>query len=327
MKLEWSRRRVLTAAGAIAAGSMPKWVVAQTYPHKPVTVVIPSAAGGMSDPFVNLLAEQLRKQFGQTAVMDFRAGGGSVIGSKYVAGAQPDGYTLLLGNIGPLAITPALEQVSYNPSTDFTPIALIIRSPNLMVVGPKLKVGSVAEVIAEARRQPGKLSYGSSGVGSSHHLAGELFKQRTGVDIVHVPYKGGAPAVNDLMGGHVDMMFGNTALVVEQVKTGVLKPLAFTGRSRNSLFPQVPTMEEAGVADYEVTSWLGLLGPANLPAAVVVALNEAMNAALQTEGGKAVITRFAGEAGTGTPADFRQFIASEQRKWGDVIRKANLKAS
>ena len=307
---------------------MPFTAAAQaSYPQKPVTVVVPSAAGGMSDPFVNLLSEQMRKQFGQPAVMEFRAGGGSTIGTKHVAGAEPDGYTLLLGNIGPLAISPALQQVNYNASTDFTPIALIIRSPNVLVVGPKLKVNNVAELIAEAKRQPGKLSFVSSGVGSSHHLAGELFKERTGVDIAHVPYKGGAPAVNDLMGGHVDMMFANTALVVEQVKAGALRPLAGTGRSRAQIFAQVPTMEEAGVKDYDVTSWLGLLGPAKLPQPIVASLNDAMNKALQTEAGKAVVARFAGEAPLGSPAEFGQFIASEQRKWGDLIRKANLKAS
>lgn len=328
MNLRLNRRAFTAALAAGAAGAVAPGALAQAYPQRPVTVVVPAVAGGMSDGFVTLLGDLMKKEFGQPVVMEFRGGAGGTIATKYVSTAAPDGYTLLLGNIGPLAISPAMDpQLNYDASKDLTPISLIITSPNVLVVNPKSPVQSVQDLVALAKARPGKLSFSSAGVGSSHHLAGELFKLRAGVDMVHVPYKGGAPAVADLIGGHVDMMFSNTALVAQQVQSGALRAVAVTGRGRSQVFPNLPTIGESGMPGYEVTSWLALVGPANMPAAVVGKLNEAMQKVLQSEAGKAQLKKFGGEAGTGTAAEFRDFMLSEQRKWAEVVKKANIKSA
>lgn len=320
-------RRVFTTALAVGAtGVLPLRAAAQDWPQKPITVVIPAVAGGMSDGFVTLLGDFLKKELGQPVVMDFRGGAGGTIATKHVTQALPDGHVLLLGNIGPLAISPALDpQLNYDASKDVTPIALIITSPNVLVVAPKSPIRTVQDLIAQAKAKPGKLSFSSAGVGSSHHLAGELFKLRAGVDLMHVPYKGGAPAVADVMGGHVDMMFSNIALVASHVQAGGLRAVALTGRSQNDVFPGVPTVQESGIPGFEVGSWLALVGPAGMPAPVVAKLNDAMNRVLQSEAGKAQLKKFGGEPGTGNAAEFREFMLAEQKKWAEVVKKANIK--
>ncbi|MDO8277074.1 MAG: tripartite tricarboxylate transporter substrate binding protein [Burkholderiaceae bacterium] len=301
--------------------------MSQNYPVRPITMVVPAAPGGLTDVFVQLLGEQVRKDLGQPLVMEHRGGAGGIVASKHVAQSAPDGYTFLMGNVGNLAINSGLDpNLSYDVARDFVPVAYVVLFHNVLVVHPSVPAQNVQQLIALAKQQPGKMGYASAGVGQSHHLSGELFKQAVGIDIIHVPYKGAAPAMVDLTGGHVPMMFANIPLAIKHIEAGSLRPLAVTGAKRSESLPNVPTMEEAGVKGYNVYSWLGIVAPAGTPQPIVNRMNEIMAKVMQSEAGKAQLKKINAEPAFGTPAEFGAFMASEQRKWREVIRKGNIKA-
>jgi len=313
-------------AGAVATAVSAGAVSADTYPSRPITIVVPSAPGGLSDGFVRLVGDAMQAAWGQPVVMEHRPGAGGIIGTQHVAKAAPDGYTLLMGNIGPLAINPSLyPSVPYDVGRDLKAVALVSSYPNVLVVNPKVPVKTVQELIKLAKDKPGSLNFASAGVGQSHHLSGEMFKNMTGVDIVHVPYKGTGPALADLLGGHVEMMFSNVPAAITYIKAGTLRPLGSTGLARSKALPDVPTIAEAGVPGYDVISWLAMVAPAKTPDAIVDRLNAVILKALASPAGEKHLASLGADPGTGSPAAFDAFMKAEQKKWGDLIRAAGIK--
>ena len=301
-------------------------VHAQDYPSKPVRFVVPFAPGGTTDVLARLVGEKLSASLGQQFVVDNKPGAGGNVGTAQVAKAEPDGYTLLMGTVGTHAINASIyPSLPYDPVQDFAPVTLVATVPNVLVVNPEVPANSVAELIALAKEKPGELNFASSGNGSSIHLSGELFKAMTGVDIVHVPYKGSGPAVVDLLGVQVDMMFDNLPSSAPQIKAGKLRPLAVTTKERSPMLPDVPTMAEAGVPGFESYSWFGILAPAGTPEAIVNKLQGEIAKALADP---AMRERFAevGAVPVGdTPAEFADLIAAETAKWAKVVEEAGVK--
>ncbi len=301
---------------------------ADDYPARPIRIIVPTAPGGITDGFVQLIAEAVRAAWGQTAVMEHRAGAGGIIGTDFVAKAAPDGYTLLAGNIGPLVIAPYLQQgkVPYDAARDFTPVVLLATFANVLVVNPSVPAANLGDLIRMAKAKPGNLHFASPGVGQSQHLSGELFKRMTGINIVHVPYKGTGPALTDLIGGQVEMMFSNIPPALPYIASGKLRPLAVTGSARSGALPDVPTLAESGVRDYQVVSWIGLFAPAGTPSTVVSRLHAEIARALASPAGRQRFASAGADAGTGSPQDFGAFLAAERVKWSTLIREANIKA-
>ena len=310
-------------AGLLGLGAGP--AQAQDYPTKPVRFVVPFAPGGTTDVLARLLGEKLSASLGQQFVIDNQAGAGGNIGTAQVAKAEPDGYTILMGTVGTHAINQSIyPRLPFDPIKDFAPVTLVATVPNVLVVNPEVPVHSVAELIALAKEKPGELNFASSGNGSSIHLSGELFKSMTGVDMVHVPYKGSGPAVVDLLGGQVEMMFDNLPSSAPHIKAGTLRPLGVTSKERSPTLPDVPTIAEAGVPGYEALSWFGVLVPAGTPDAVVTRLQQEIAKILADP---AMRERFAelGAVPVGdTPAEFAAFIGTETAKWADVVQKAGI---
>ncbi len=316
-------RALLTFAAALASLAAS---AQSAYPSKPITVIVPSAPGGLSDPIVRFLGEAVQRAWGQPFVMEHRAGAGGVVGTHAVAQAAPDGYTLLFGNIGPLAVMPALQpKLPYDVARDFEPLALVVTFGNVLVVNPSLPVNSVRELIALAKLKPGTLNFASAGNGQSHHLSGELFKSMTGVDIVHVPYKGSSPALTDLMGGQVQMMFSNIPAALPFIKSGRLKALGVTGPRRSSEMPEVPTVAEAGVPGYNVQSWVALVAPAKTPKAIIERLNAEVQKAWDTAEGQKLLTSLNADAAGGSAEQFGTFLRAEALKWAKLIDDAKIK--
>ena len=258
-------RYLISVLSALIMGSLVGQAAHAEFPERGVKIVVPFPAGGSNDVVARLLGTRLSQLWGQPVVVDNRGGGGGNIGAEAVARSPADGYTLLLAAPGPLVVNQSLySKLSFNPERDFTPIALIASVPIVLAVNPDVKATTVSELIALAKASPGKLNFGSSGLGSTNHLAGELLKARAGIDIVHIPYRGAAPAMNDLIAGEMPMMFDNMPAVRPQVQGGKIRALAVAGAARSPLFPELPTMVEAGVANFEASSWFGLVGPAKL---------------------------------------------------------------
>jgi tripartite-type tricarboxylate transporter receptor subunit TctC len=267
-KITSTRRRALLGLGTamMAGGALPGRARAQTYPSRPVQLIVAYPPGGATDVIGRLLAERLREKLGQPVIVDNRPAGGATIGMAAAARAAPDGHTLAIGNGHTLSINPTLfADPGYSPTRDFTPISLICNSQNLVVVHPSVPANSLAELIAYMKAHPGQLNYASTGSGSPGHLAAELFKSMAGVDMVHVPYRGAAPVLADMLSGRVQVYFANPASVVGSLREGKLRALAVTGGHRSELFPDLPTAQEAGLPGFAVDSWYGLLGPAGLP--------------------------------------------------------------
>lgn len=300
---------------------------AQDYPTRPIRVIVPSAPGGLTDTFVQLIGDALRTAWGQTVVMEHKAGAGGIIGSDFVAKSAPDGYTLLAGNIGPLTITPYLRQgkVPYDPARDFVPVNLLATFANVLVVNPSVPATNVGELIRLAKAKPGTLHYASPGIGQSQHMSGELFKRLAGIDIVHVAYKGTGPALTDLVGGQVEMMFSNIPPAVPFISTGRLRPLAVTGPTRSGALPNVPTVAASGLGDYQVVSWVGLFAPAGTPPMIVSRLHAEIARALGTAAAKERIAALGADVGTGSAQDFANFLSVERTKWSTLIREANIR--
>jgi tripartite-type tricarboxylate transporter receptor subunit TctC len=315
---------------AVLVGWIPVFtamaVHAQSYPSKPIKIVVPYPPGGFNDTLGRTLAAKFTESWGQPAVVENKPGANTLIGSDYVAKAPPDGYTLLIVAF-PFAVTPSLiRNMPYDTMKDFAPVALAAQSPNLLVVNPSLPVKTVGELIALAKAKPNSLSYASTGNGSSNHISMELFKSLAGVQIVHIPYKGSAPAVTDLLGGQVHLMFDNVPNVLPHVKAGKLTALGQTGTKRSPLIADIPTVAEAGVPGYEVTVWFGLVAPAGTPREVIQKLNSEVLRILAMPDVRERFLAQGVEPVGSTPEQFADHIRAQMTKWAKVVADAGVKA-
>jgi tripartite-type tricarboxylate transporter receptor subunit TctC len=299
---------------------------AADYPERPIRFVVPQAPDSATDNVARLVAPEIARQLGQSVVVDNRPGGALTIGIDAVAKSAPDGYTIGMGPVGALAITRHMvEKLPYDIERDLQPVALVSTGYMLLAASPKAPFATVRELIAYAKANPGKLSNASSSNGSPGHVSGELFKYMTGTDIVHVPYKGGAPAIADLIAGNVQLMFESTNSIAPHVKAGRVRALAVTGLQRAHSLPDVPTMIEAGVPGYEVNAWSGVIAPAGLPRAVLDKLNAAVNAAINEPTTKERLAQLGSEGGGGTPEEFGALIRRDSAKWADVIKRSGAR--
>ncbi|MGB6102807.1 MAG: tripartite tricarboxylate transporter substrate binding protein [Pusillimonas sp.] len=305
-------------AGTAAAAEWPD--------AKPITLIIPYAAGGFADTRMRMLGEELGKELGTTVVVENKAGAGGVIGTADLVRAQPDGYRIGSGHLAPLSVNPTLmpDNVRYDVSKDIIPVILIEEAPLILNVNKKVQAQSVSELVALAKKEPGALTFGSSGVGGAHHLSGELFAQDADIKMTHVPYKGGAPAATDLMAGHIDMMFEMGYAAMPAIQADKVHPLAVTSSQRLALLPDVPTMAESGLPGFESYNWQGIIVPAGTPRPIVDKLNAAFNRILQKPEVKKAFDATGGQTVGGTPEEFAEFIQSETRKWADLIKSANI---
>ena len=299
---------------------------AAEYPERPIRLVVPQAAGSATDNIARLVAPEMAKILGQAVVVDNRPGGALTIGIDAVAKAAPDGYTIGQGPVGALAITRHMvAKLPYDIERDLQPVALVTTGYMLLAVSPKTPFHSVKDLIDFARKNPGKLSNASSSNGSPGHVSGELFKSMTGTDIVHIPYKGGAPAIADLISGQVQLMFESTNSIAPHVKAGRVRALAVTGERRAISLPEVPTLIEAGVPGYEVNAWSGIITTAGVPRAVLDKLNAAVNQAILVPRTKDLLAQLGSEGGGGTPEEFAALIRRDSAKWADVVRRSGAK--
>ena len=323
MKIPLRTIQTLFAAAVLTAGAP---VHAQAYPSRPVSLVTPFPPGGAADVVIRLMAQELGKEMDATFIVDNRAGAGGAIGTSYVARANPDGYTLLLTSSSTMSINPHLTaKRPYDPFTSFTPISLVGYATNELVVTGTLPYKTVGDVIAAAKAAPGKIAFGSNGVGTLSHLMGEMFMQQAGVKMLHVPYKGAAPAVADTAAGQVSVLFSNYASVAPMVKSGKLHGLAITSLKPTPLAPGLPTIAESGLPGFEANQWWGLWGPAGLPKEVVDKLNAAATKVLTN---RDTIKRFNAEGVdllSGTPADLTAYLRADYDRWGEVVKAAGIK--
>jgi tripartite-type tricarboxylate transporter receptor subunit TctC len=320
------RRTILQATAALAPSLAAQWAQAQDkYPSKPITWVCPYAAGGNADSRSRQVAKAMGSILGQPIIIDNKAGAGGNIGTEMIARGKSDGYTIGMGNFAPLAVNHALfKKLNFDPVNDLVPIALIERGPLILMVRNDSPFKSVKDIVAAAKATPGKLSYGSGGIGGSHHLSGALFEHTAGIDMIHAPYKSGSAAATDLMGGQVHMMFEQMYAAMPSIQGGRMRALAITSKTRSPLLPNLPTMAEQGYPAVEVLNWQGLIGPKGLPADIVKLLNSACNQALQTAEVKEKILSQGNEIGGGTPEQFAALIKAEAPRWGKVVRDAKI---
>lgn len=329
-KDERRRRALISACVAYAAvfatdASGTRSAHAQAYPDRPIRLIVPSAPGGPTDIPARLLSQQILTRLGQPAVIENRPGAGGAIGARFVAASAPDGYTLLVGNTSVLAVIPAVSaSAGYDPGQHFTAVAKFSQSYQILVVHPQVAAKSVRELIAFAKANPGKLAYAHSGAGGLPHLTGELFKSAAGVDILGVPYKSGGESVTALLGAQVDMTFESITILLPLIQEDRLRALAVTGRGRTPLTGDLPTMIEAGVPDYEVTTFYGIVAPAGTPEPIVTLLNATINESLRAPEMQTSIRNLGAVSVPGSPAEFGAFIAAEGRKWSAVAKAANV---
>jgi tripartite-type tricarboxylate transporter receptor subunit TctC len=320
--LSFARR---SAAAALIFGSM---ALAQTYPSKPIRWIIPYPAGGGSDFFGRTVTPKLSEELGQAIIIDNRPGAATMIGAQEAARSSPDGYTVLQGDSPTYAVNPSVyKTMQYDPQKDFAPITLTARFAMLLVVNPNaMRVNSVKEFIDLAKREPGKVSFASVGIGTSHHLAMELFKQQAGIQLIHVPYKGAAPAVQDLVAGHVPIMFLDMATAAPHLKSGRIKALGVAADKRIPNLPQVPTIQEVGLPGFEAWAWQGLAVPAGTPREVIAKLNAAYQKASQDPTVRQKLIDAGIEPLYSTPEQMAAYIKSETAKWAKVVKEANITA-
>jgi tripartite-type tricarboxylate transporter receptor subunit TctC len=318
-------RRVLALALLLAPIFLfPAPAVAE-YPDHPVRLIIPFPPGGSNDVVGRLVAKQLSVKLGQQVFVDNRGGAGGVLGTEAATQAPPDGYTLLIISIAH-AVNPALYKLNYDSIKSFTPISILATGPNVLVVNPELPVHNVKELVALAKEKPGTLDYASAGVGSFQHLGGELFKLTAGVNLQHVPYKGGGPAMQDVIAGHVKVMFSSLVQTTPFIKSGQLRALGTGGSKRNPVLPDVPTIAEAGVAGYESNNWWGIMAPAGLPKPLVDKLYAATQEALKAPELQEAFAREGAASVAMSTDDFAHYIEGEIAKWGRVVKEGNIKA-
>jgi tripartite-type tricarboxylate transporter receptor subunit TctC len=308
-------------AGLSLALGLPATGQAQTYPSRPVTLVVAFTPAGPSDVLARVLGRKLDELLKQPFIIVNRPGAGGNIGAEAVASAAPDGYTLLMGNNSILATNASLyKKLPYDPEKDFKPVSLVGNQANILVVNPKVPARSMSELIALAKAKPGQLNYASSGLGTAAHLAGALFKAQANIDIVHVSYKGAAPALQDVVAGQVEMMFATAASVVGFINSGLVRPLAVTTLHRSALFPDLPTVAEQGLPGFEATTWHGLVAPAATPPAVIDVLHDATIKALHDPAVAKSLTDLGVEISSSTPDEFAKYIAAEIPKWTAVVK-------
>jgi len=316
-------KKTLIASLALAAGA----AFAQAWPSRAVTLVVPFPPGGGTDTGARIVAEQLSKKWGQPVLVDNKGGAAGQIGADLVAKARPDGYTLLMGNIGTQAINPALySKMPYDPDKAFAPVALVAELPLAMMVHPGVPANNVKDFIALAKAQPGKLSYSSSGAGGGPHLAAEMFKDATGSFILHVPYRGGGPAIADLLAGHVQLSFMTVLEAGGHIKAGKLRALAVTSGKRVSALPEVPTLAEAALPGFNSISWIGLLAPAGTPREIVERISADVREAVGREDVKDKLVQLGAVPAAGTPAQFSALIDNDRKRYATIIRDRKITA-
>jgi tripartite-type tricarboxylate transporter receptor subunit TctC len=322
-------KRILFAALAafaiIATAAEP--AAAQSYPNRPVKIIVPFAPGGPTEFIIRLTADRLTGMLGQAFVIENRpGGGGGTVGAKSVAVAEPDGYALLFSSPGPLVTAAAVyKNLDYDPIKSFAPIAMLIYAPQMLVAHPSIPAQSLNEFIAYANSNPGKITFGSSGYGTQPHILGEMLKRAAGIDIVHVPYRGAGQSVTDLLAGQVQMIFETTTILLPHVEAGKLRPLAVATETRSPLLPGVPTTAESGYPKIVASFWSGLLAPAGTPAGIVGKLNATVNEILKSKEAQAALARLGAEAKIGAPQDFAAFIAAETPRWAAIANETGIK--
>ena len=307
----------------LALACVPALALAQAYPSKPVRLVVPYSPGGGADNAARILATRLSTTLGQTVVIDNRPGGSGMIGAQAVAQADPDGYTVLY-DASAFAVNPALRKMAFDPAKDLMPVSLAVTVPNLFVVPPNAPYKTVQEFVDYARKNPGKLTYASYGAGSAAHLIGELLKARAGIDLLHVPYKGGAPALTDLMGGQVDAYFANAASGMNYVKSGKLRALAVTSGKRMAAMPDVPTLAESGFKDFEVLEWNGFFVPKGTPNEVVARLAKEVQAAVKDPATREKLQGLGLDPVGSTPEAFGRFVQAEMTRWAGLVKSNRI---
>ena len=316
--------RMMFATMAIAIGG---GVAAQNFPSHSVTLTVGFAPGGGTDTAARIVAQKLSENLGQSVVVENKAGAGGNIAAQHIAMAPPDGYTIHLASVGPMTVAPHLvKNLSYDPKRDIAPITMGVVFPNAIVVPSSLPVTSLAEFVALAKQKPGKLTYASSGVGGAGHLAGELFKERAGVDVLHVPYKGGGPAMTDLLGGRIDMYVGVPSTVAPHVDAGKARALATTGSKRTSTMPSVPTIAESGYPGFEATNWYAFVAPGKTPKEILDFWNRELVRVLNDPQVKVELAKHGLDPAPGTREELAQYMERESQTWGKVVREAKITA-
>jgi tripartite-type tricarboxylate transporter receptor subunit TctC len=321
-------RNLLSCAAAVAfcfSGGLDR-AQAQTFPNRGITLVIPFAPGGSTSIVGRVIADRMSELLGEKVVVDNRPGAGGTVGTKAVAKSDPDGYTIALGYTGTLAIGPSLyKNAGYDPRKDFAPIGLIGNAPNSLVVHPSFPAKTVAELIAYARANPGKVNFGSAGAGTVSHITGEYFAASAGIKLIHVPYKGTGPALTDLLGGHIPMAFAPIPASHANVSSGHLRALAVTSTARSSLLPDVPTIAESSLPGFDASLYYGLVAPAGTPRPVIDKLNKALQAALASNEVKKQLGLDGTEITPGTPEDYAAFIDKDEKKWAELVKASGVK--
>lgn len=322
-----SRRQFFSVPLAVALPAvLPRWAQAESWPGRSVRIVVPFPAGGGTDGTARIVAQRLGEQMNQTFFVDNKVGAAGRIGTENVVRSAADGYSLL---VAPAALTsdPALYELPYDPQADLAPVSLLMTAPNILLVPLDAPYNTVQDFVAHAKANPGKLTYASSGVGTGQHLAGELFCAQTGVNMLHVPYKGGGPALADLLGGHVSCYFANGASATPHVKAGRLKALGVTSEKRSSQLPDVPTLMEQGVPDYNVIEWAGIFVPAGTPQPIIDRLAQEIQKAIAHEETKVKLQGMGVEPTSSTPAEFKKFVDDQMKFWSNLVKTNNIKAS
>lgn len=317
------------ARGLLAAGLaqllLAGTAAAQTYPDRPISLVVPFPAGGTTDALARALGQDLAKRLGQPVVVESKPGAGATLGADYVARATPDGYTLLMGAVHHTIATSVYRSLKYDFAKDFAPVTTVALVPNILVVNPNVPAKSVQELLAMAKRQPGKLTFGSNGVGTGQHLIGAQFEALGGVKLLHVPYKGSGPLTTDLLGGQIDMSFDTITPVLPHVQSGKLRALAVTTGQRSQALPDVPTLAESGLQGFDMGTWFGVLAPAGTPQAVVDKLNREMVAIIRSEDFGRRMAEIGAVPIGNSPGEMATQIASDTEKYGKLVREANIK--
>ena len=320
-------KNLMQAVGILLVGFFTVFAHAQTpsFPDRPVTLVVPFPPGGGTDAGARLIAQKLSTRWGQSVIIDNKAGAAGMVGSELVSRAKPDGYTLLIGNIGTFSINPSLyKKMPYDPDKAFAPISMIAELPFFMLVTPSMKANNVKEFIAFAKANPGAVTYASSGSGSGPHLAGEMFEKATGLDMMHVPYKGGGPAAADVMAGHVNMYFSTVLESIGSVKAGKLKALATSSLTRSPAMPELPTISESGIPGFDAASWIGIVAPAGTPPALVDKISADIRAVVLEQDTKQTLIQQGATPMPLTPAAFKARIESDRQRNAKVIKDGNV---
>ncbi len=318
-----TRRLVLGLAAATALAGPAR--AQGDWPARNIRMISPFPPGGAADLLARVLAEELSPVLRQTVVVENRTGAGGSVGTEAVVRSAPDGYTLVMGSAGPIAINPSLFRLSYDPARDLVPVAPVAAVASVLVVHPSVNARTLQELLALARAEPGKLNYGSAGIGSAQHLFMELVKQQANVDITHVPYRGTGPAMVDTVGGRLTMMFDTTPTALPHIRDGRVRPIAVSSARRDPALPDVPTIAEAGLPDYEALGWYGVFGPTGMPGPVVERINREVAALLARPDFRAKLTAQGVEAMGGTAAQFAEMAANDRERWAEVIRRGNIR--